>query len=277
MPPKQVIDLNAVTKYLSFLIYGASRTGKTQLLATFPKPLFIMDGSERGWVTIQSLWQNQREVFYDENTAPVVWPVSNGADMAQAVGEAEAMLRANPGCFGTVIVDSLTFYADSLFADIAARMGDKYDPRKAYGDLGNQLSFLMNRVNNMQVHTAYVCLEKEPEEQGKNGNILLTGGTQFKAPARCNYWMHTEKIGTGERAQYRLFTDSHGKWPAGGRDGGRLPNPLPQMNFKCIEDHLGLPPFVSGRSNTPTARPTMTTSPSTPARTVLTPASKVNK
>lgn len=244
--PKQVIDLTKKARNLTFMFYGDSRTGKTRMLATFPKPLIIADASERGYETVSWMARESPELFYAPEVVPEVWAVSNAAEMAEATQDAESQLRANPNRWRTVGYDSLTFIADSYLSAIIAGMGDKFDSRRAYGDLAFKLSYLMTRANSLPAHVVWTALAKNPDVDEKGNatgaaGILLAGQTADKAPARCNYWFYFTAFGNG---QFAVRTRKYGRYPAGGRDEGRLADPLPESNYRAIEEGLGIEPFV---------------------------------
>lgn len=256
--PKQVIDLTKRARNLTFMFYGDSRTGKTRMLATFPKPLIIADASERGYETIAWMAKSSPELFYDPAVLPEVWAVADAKEMAEAIGDAETQMRANPARWRTVGFDSLTFIADSYMAMIAANQGDKFDPRRAYGDLAQRLSFLMTRANQLPAHVVWTSLAKNPDVDEKGNavgaaGLLLAGQTADKAPARCNYWFYFTAFGNG---QFAVRTRKYGRYPAGGRDMGALADPLPEASYRAIEEGLGIEPFTEKKIITqPAVRP----------------------
>lgn len=253
--PKVVIDLDKPSRNLTFMLYGESRTGKTRFAATFPRPLIIADASERGYETVVWMKRNSPELFYDPAVAPEVWAVSNVGEMNEAFGDADSQLRANPWRWRTVVGDSLTFFGDTMMARIMEAMGDKFDNRRAYGDLGFKLNYLMTRANSLPVHMVWTALAKLPDVDEKGNTvgkagILVAGQTADKAPARCNYWFYFRQAG----GQYLVHTRKFGPFPAGGRDMGQLADPLPEASYRAVEEGLGIEPHVEKKTAAAPAR-----------------------
>ena len=70
------INLNEPPTRLTILIYGPTKSGKTEWIGTFPKLLVLAAGSESGWDTFQSM---PAERLYDGKTLPEVWAIDHVA------------------------------------------------------------------------------------------------------------------------------------------------------------------------------------------------------
>ena len=221
---------------ITALSYGASRSGKTRFAGTWPRPLFLSDASEGGWETLRTMAD---EDLYEPGKRPDVWALHSARDMLQALDQLEIDVRA--GKYRTIVVDSLTFYADSYFAALeqAQVAGDKKrDPRQLYGDLASHLRYLMIRVHNLPCNVLWLCLDKPPTETTPGGP-LLAGQSADKAPARCDYYLYHRSTTVGQGLVFEVRTKRFGGYPAGGRDGGALPDPM-EPTFRSLEEALGL-------------------------------------
>jgi hypothetical protein len=242
------LDTNAPKRRITVLSYGASRAGKTRFAGSFPRPLFLSDNSEGGWETLRNMDQN---AWYEPDVAPKVWALEKAEDMAQAVASIDKICRGEtltiggvkyaPGDIQTVVVDSLTFYADSYLTALE-RAGGK-DMRQIYQRLGQHLREVMVRVHELPVNVIWICLEKAPDEDNPStGGVLVAGQTRDKAPARCDYWMYHRTFTKNPTIgpEYEVRTKKFGPWPAGGRDEGALPDPLPECNYRAVAEALGI-------------------------------------
>lgn len=246
--PRKVIDLDETAANVSVLSYGATKTGKTRFMASLPKPLLITQSSTRGSETVRALKQIcAEEAFYDAKTPPVIWEVDNSMETLAAIAEVEAMLKKDPTVFRSVVIDDLSYYADSWMTQWVMDQGAKsFDMRKAYGDLHWHMSYLVDRCHAMPVHMGWTASERGPEEAGVKGGILVgSKRTGEMMPGKINYVFYHEASGTGESQKYNIHTRPYGVYAAGGRDAGQLPAILPEHHFRNIEEFCRIKPFLA--------------------------------
>lgn len=254
--PKEVkpVDLTpGKRRRVTLCNYGASRSGKTQFAATFPRPLFLSDKSESGWETIRYM---PEETFYEPNHKTPsgmpceVWPIAKAEEMGICLPKIQAVLSKEPDRWGTLVIDSFTFYADSYFSALELNyrqaMGSKYDPRKTYGDLASHLRYIMIRIHEITetygVNVIWLALEKPPGEGGDPGGILLAGQTALKTPARCDGLLYQRSYRSGNETVYEVHSQPFGVMPAGGRGFQNIPCPLTNVTYRDLEKFLGLVP-----------------------------------
>lgn len=246
----QVIDLNqAAPKRLTCLIYGATRSGKTEFAGTWPRPLFLSDAVEGGYETLRYM---SPEKLWEPTHKPQVWSIESVADLLQSVGKIREQLQKSPGTIKTVVVDSLTFLSDLLEDTMLVNMASQLDKNRwaLFSELKNKLRHLMIEIHKLPVNVVWICLAKEPED-GKPGGLLLTGQTGNKAPAACNllFYQHVSQPNPKVPAIYETRTRRYGAFPAGGRMGDMLPDPLPESTYRSIFEALGLDKNVEKSSN----------------------------
>lgn len=245
MAPKyEVIDPSVVTKHKTFMIYGYTRSGKTEFAATFPDPLFIADKSEHGYETILNMSKTKPGKFYTSGKIPTIWTVASKSEYLEAVSDFEAEQKKSKK-WRTCVTDSLTFYADCYFAEMEAAYwganNRRPEGRLLYGDLGMHVRYMMIREHNFcasnGVNKVWTALAKEREVNDgvvRQAGVLLAGKMSQTSVARCDYWFYAQQVGDGHEIRTKTF----GTMPAGGRDAGLMPDPLPTASYKEIEQAL---------------------------------------
>jgi hypothetical protein len=233
------VNLDQELDRLTVIAAGASRSGKTEFLATFPRPWIIADASEGGWQTIRHMDRNK---LYEDDFTPRVLAVESASDMVAAIMKVEAIYNdpKTRHLVGTVGVDSLTFYGDTYVGELEPNPAYK-DPRRLYGAVATHLRSLMLRVHKIPTNIVWTALDKEPGEDGGMGGILIAGQTATKAPARCDLWLYMTATpqGPGRPLLYEAHTQNYARFKAGHRFGNRLPEPM-TPTYRALEQHLGL-------------------------------------
>jgi hypothetical protein len=225
----EILDLNEESHDQTFMLYGPSGAGKTELAATFPRPLFLSDGVERGWETIRHM---PKEKFYDPNYTPQVIRIKALKDMREAVAQAKTDYAAKK--FDTLVIDSLTFYGD-LFLDANKEVTDK---RSVYGALLTHIRSLMIEVHRIGCGVVWLALDKI--EDNGIGGIAIAGQSAIKMPAACMYVFHQGvTYGKGDTAPvYTTYTRAHGPFLCKTRDRS-VPPTIEDATYKKIAELSG--------------------------------------
>lgn len=239
------------------MLVGDSRAGKTFFAGTFPRPIFLSDASEHGWTTLSYI---PKEDLYEADHNPYAVGIETAKDMIDALVALEKQaagqkvdLAAWPAPqgkdeIGTVVIDSLTFYADAFFAHLEAQAGGgRVDKRQLYGELGSHLRHLMIRFHRLPYHIVWTALSSVSESAQLRG-ALVSGQTAAKAPARCDCWFYLTKFerqsGDQTVVEYECHTQNYAGNKAGHRFGDRL-DPIVEPNFRVIEESLGMEPWIN--------------------------------
>lgn len=220
----RVIDLSqGNTRRITVLSYGSMRSGKTRFAATFPRPLFLADATESGWTTITNM---EKSALFEPDRMPEVWAIDKATDMMQAIKDAEDAIEK--GKFQTIVVDSLTFYSDLYFNTLDALAQGRGDPRSLYQKLAQHLRDLRIKVHSLPVNVVWLCLCKEPGDDNPIGGPMLSGQNAQKFAAGCDYVLYHRSHQRSPAAPltWEVRTRKYGNYQAGGRDEGRLPDPL---------------------------------------------------
>jgi hypothetical protein len=226
-------------KHLTAIVVGESRSGKTRFAGTWPRPIFLCDASEHGWTTLE--YMNDADL-YESGHRPDVVAIESPRDMATMLAEVRDRIAKEPHSIGTVVIDSLTFYADAYFANLEVEQPDVKDKRKLYGELHSHLRYVMIQFHKLAVNVLWLALPKEGDGAALGG-ALIAGQTATKAPARCDLWLflHKEEQRRGDDVDisYDLYTESFRGYKAGHRFGDRLPRKL-SPDYTSIESALGM-------------------------------------
>lgn len=193
---------------LTVLSYGPSGTSKTWFGATFPDPLILSDFVEGGYMTVLGM---PKSLFY--NKEPVIETVCSAAEMRAAIEKYSPEIGKR---FKTVVVDSLTFYAESF----AVEMEPKFtNGQQFWGVFGKHIGWLQTTVHAMGVNVVWLALSKDPEE-GKMGGPMLQGRQKELAPARCNTLLFHKAVQEGkDKVRYEVHTKPKAGYAARVRAG----------------------------------------------------------
>lgn len=230
---------------ITLLNYGATRSGKTELLATFPRPLLLAEVSEHGWETIENM---PAEKFYEPGVEPIVWGIETPQDMMEAISKLPAEVAS--GRVRTVGVDSLSFYHDlflNMLMGIAERnagASKEPDTRKVYSSLASHLRDIRIRLHGLGVHVVWNCQDAPVDEQHKESGPNLAGQSRQKFPAACSLFTYQSKYRVQNAEVFQLHTRQYAHYPAGGRYGELLPPVITSPTFKKLCWYL----FEDGRA-----------------------------
>jgi len=238
----RIIDVrNHKPERLTVMLYGPSRSGKTLTAATFPRPLFLADAMEGGWITLQTM---DKSLWLEADRPPEVRAIERPVDMMTEINNLEMRLKNKPGDIKTLVIDSLTFYADMFFTVIEREASEnptksgKINKFDLYSKLNSHLRALMLKAHSIPgINVVWLALEKEPANEGQDGGILLSGQQASKSPAACALWLYQRAFSVGTEIKYEIRTKRFGVFPAGGRFGNILPDPI-EPNYNALAKHI---------------------------------------
>lgn len=226
---------------ISVFSFGGPRSGKTHFMSSFPRPLFLSEKSEHGYETLTTM---DASWWYEDKREPDVWVIENEVDMAIAIRDLEADLKRDPMRYGTVVVDSFTYYQKMYFSRILSKAGNVPDTRRLYGELEQHCNWLRQQLHGMGetygLNIGWIALDEPPSADQPIGGPHLIGKSARFFPASCDYILYhqtsTDKEG---EAKYVVRTRSFDRWRLGGRGG--LPDPLPECEYRSLAKGLGIP------------------------------------
>jgi len=254
----------------SFLLYGDTRSGKTQFAATFPRPLIIADVTEGGYETVSTM---DRSLWFEPGREPIVKGVENMNDLAALSPWVDAQIKL--GNIYTIVFDAFSFYCDFFLAQLT-RANPTIDNRKLYGQLGVHLREIRTNYAAKGIAVVWLTLAKHPETDDPKGRPMIPGMNSDKFAAAVDFLFHTtkEQIRDGGKIvgeRYDVHTRPHGPYMAGNRLGAKadmLPNPF-NGTYADLITHLGYDPELI-RKTLASAKPAVK-----PAPVITRPAPKV--
>lgn len=226
----------------TFCCYGPTGSGKTTFAATFPRPVYLSETSESGYESLRGL---SDDVLFESGVKPIIIGIEKMNDMAIARDALAPHIAS--GQVQTVVIDSLTFYADLylnyLFAIHAASQGANL---KAYGALGQHLRDLRVKWHSMGCNVVSLCLPQDPDDDRPNGLPSIPGKEAGKFGASCDFLLYHRhdrfKQGNDYADSFELHSKPYGKYVARGRLAiGRdeIPNPMKNATYSTLIEALG--------------------------------------
>lgn len=227
----------------TFVIYGDTRTGKTEFGATFPRPLLIVDVGERGYETVMNM---DRSKWFEPDVEPIIKGIDSMSDFAEIVNFAGPLIASGRIC--SVVADAFTFYCDFYLSKLIS-LAPGADTRQIYGKLGTHLQFCRNALHQLPVNVVWNCLAAAPETgdvgASKAGGPLIPGSQGPKFAAGVNYLFYSKIVQKKEKGeiteeQFHLRTKQHGLYMAGSRVGlNALPDPFVMGTYADLLPWLG--------------------------------------
>lgn len=212
--------------FLRSMLYGNSRVGKTSFAATSPKPVFLSIGIEGGDKTLR---------LFDVD----IIEITSSKDMHEAV----ELISRSPNKWGTVVVDSLTFYQDLFLSELTLKAPGRMLQQRDWGLMDLEImKWLMPSLHNLPMHVIWICLAQLTKDDS-NGSLVRGEPMAFgKVPAKLSaatdliLYADTQTFLDPQtrqmKTQYFLRTQPYGVFIAGGRFGPVFEATIvPDFNF----------------------------------------------
>lgn len=240
----------------TYCVYGPTGTGKTTFAGSFPRVAFLSEVTESGYESLRGL---SDEALFEPGVPPIVLGIEKMNDMNLA-REALAPHIAS-GMVQTVVIDSLTFYADLYLNFLFGLAGPSANNLKIYGALGLHLRDLRVKTHNLGCNVVSLCLAQDPNEDQPNGLPMIPGKEAGKFGAGCDFLFYSQherfKQGNEWTDHFKLHSKPVGKYVARARRAigmPELPSPLVNTSYAGLMTALGydveatraaMPPYVS--------------------------------
>jgi hypothetical protein len=177
-------------KYLSWLLYGKSRSGKTGLIGTFPPPICCTNfPNEDGIITMQG--HSDVTVAHIETAKDMVdFPDWVFSQQAQRIAEGKKP-------FATVAVDSITSWIELLVKEHVALNGKIKIPTDLYlyDEWGMLIRTLIDRLRPLeceQVYTATASINKDELTGSTFGGPDMFKSLEKRVPAKVAATIYLE-------------------------------------------------------------------------------------
>jgi hypothetical protein len=225
----------------TFCVYGPTGTGKTTFAGSFPRPVFLSEVTESGYESLRGL---SPDALFEGDVQPIVLGIEKMNDMKLA-REALAPHIAS-GMVQTVVIDSLTFYADLYLNYLFMLAGPAANNLKIYGQLGLHLRDLRVSTHNMGCNVVNLCLAQDPNEDQPNGLPMIPGKEAGKFGASCDFLFYSQherfKQGNEWTDLFKMHSKPVGKYVARARRAigvSELPTPLTNSCYADLIANLG--------------------------------------
>lgn len=239
----KIIDLSKAAPAVAIFGYGKSGAGKTRWAASWPRPLFLSVGIERGWETIRNM---DPKLMFEPARRPEVWAMEEPGDFPKAITELDGILKKDPMKYRTIVVDSDTHLLDAYLTDCERTIQAK-DGRNVYRELWKRYGFECARLHTTALKydasVIHLALESPASQENPTCKPLLIGQAGDKLPSMCEYMLYfrTWREDPKSPQQWEIRVRPFDRSAARGRDEGKLPDPLPQGGYAAIAPILGLP------------------------------------
>jgi len=228
----------SASRFQNFLVYGDFGTGKTSLLSTCPRPVFVDSFDPGGTKTrsIQPLIESG-DIVVENKWETDSWK----SPWAFAEWERTMREREREGFFdfiGTYVIDSLTRWAMSLMYEVLKRGSKKTGARtgttpEIQDYLTQQLTAAdyLGALMDYPCHvvcTGHIGLEKDEVSGRTQTGLLMWGKMATQTPL-----VFDEKYITKvEAGRHVLLTQNDGIWQAETRMGGGLFDKFEDQDIK---------------------------------------------
>jgi AAA domain len=173
--PKAAADL-ALDPFLSLLVISPSGGGKTRLMGTAPKPIYVFCSDDPS--KLDSAFVNDRTFSYDEVNH------TDGSKLLMqfetAIAEARRGIEA--GKYASIVWDTITMFSNALLnAELnASDDGKGADGRRAYDNYGRRMINCVSRFLSLKANRIVMAhfYEQSKEMDGqlkKHGEGILPG------------------------------------------------------------------------------------------------------
>ena len=175
--------------FVNGVIYGQSGVGKTVLAGTAPKPLVL--SAEDGLLSLAS-----QDIDFVQITC--------FNDLINVYNE----LRKGDHDFETIYIDSLSEIAELVLAE---RKKDERDPRRAYGDMADELVAAVRKFKKLPVHTIFVAKQARITDEYTGKQLYGPSFPGKVLPDNMPYLVDlvmAMRIGKHEGKEYRYLQTS---------------------------------------------------------------------
>jgi len=249
--------------FQSCIFFGASRSGKTHLCATFPQVAMLCSERERGFVTVGHMDPSK---WYDPKVPPQVYTVVDIGSMMHHLTR-DVIPQVHSGAVKTIVIE-LTFYADDAMRamDIDERNGwAKYMNLEQHI---HTLDTLVKRVPGARI--VYNTLAM-PEDSAKGTSGVLIPGKALakKIPALCDLSGYMQQEDCNDHIDRVLHLQAFGNYSPGHRYGNKLPAMVRNPTFRDLEDLLQGRAVCDDQGNVTREAPKLVSLPPKPGLTPL--------
>ena len=147
---------DVTTDGIKVVVYGQSGSGKTRLCSTAPNPIIL--SAESGLLSLRNYQLPYIEINNYDTLVEVVEASLSGNELG----------GVSMNNFDTLCLDSLSEIGETVLADLKKK---HRDPRKAYGDVQEEMLSLIRAYRDLPGKNVYFTSKEEDVKDGKTGFI----------------------------------------------------------------------------------------------------------
>ena len=158
--PRRVSDVSQ--SFFNCILYGPPGAGKTTCAATAPGPILFLD-CDQGLLALQNpdpdlvkkLNINLDHLFFE--------PISSFDDMVAIISKIKGECTAQPGWWGTVVLDNLTELQRVLLTDLL-RQADRTVPQlQDWNVMLLRMQAIVRTLRNLPVNSIFIAHERQTD------------------------------------------------------------------------------------------------------------------
>ena len=181
----------SVAKYHPALYYGKTKTGKTTLAATYPKPLLLIDVREKGTASIQEIPDIR------------VFPLERWEELEALY---QYLAHSDHG-YKTVVIDTITQLQDMAMEKVLAARGATIissKTQKDWGDAATLLKVWLQAYKDLPMNVVFLAQYKESQNEDvvtsrqvcpSVGPLLMPSVARFvESIVSIIGWVHIDEV-----------------------------------------------------------------------------------
>jgi len=230
-PPQSASGITLENLNLSILSYGASGTGKTHFISSFPKPVYVFD-FDGGILTLRG----KEGVFFDNYQNRY----RNGVKTNEPWKDMQARLteiESNPGAFATVAIDSITTVEQRVIEEICALTNKGQPSQRDWGTIIKWLIRLFERLALLPCHTIITAHELTIKDEVTGGTVTRPSVSTRKLPQRISVYFDEVYRHYADQTTEEFFFHTRPQQDFDAKSRLGLPNPC-TADFAAIHDHI---------------------------------------
>lgn len=229
MPRLDLGSLKALP-FQSCLFFGASRSGKTHLCATFPKVAMLCSQRERGYITVPNM---DPKHWYEPLVPPQVFPVDTIGQLMTDLHK-EILPQVRTGRVQTIVIE-LTFHADDAIRTMDIDEKNGWAKYMALEQHVNTLDAIVKKTPGVRVVYNTLAMP-EDSVKGTSGVLIPGKALAKKIPALCDLSGYMQQEDCNDHTDRVLHLSAFGNYSPGHRYGDKLPSMIRNPTYRDLED-----------------------------------------